>query len=1046
MQSSPRTTTSTSTARYVHTVATRPTVNGAKPSLNVSHKSHLPVRRTFNQRKTPKNSDLKEIINTAKVNNITTTGTKAVVSVVQGNRENAVKSLACWIWRPRENVIDHISKDSGSYILKRFNYIDLQGRLNPKGGKISRKGKIRTGKLDFKDVYFVKELKFNLFSISQMCDKKNNVLFTETECLALSLNFKLLDENQVLLKVPKQNNMYSFDLKNIASSGGLTCLFAKATIDESNLWHMRSPNLDFMRPFECPVTILNTLDHLGKFEEKADEGFLVGYSVNSKAFLGRGSKWLFDIDSLKKSMNYEPVTARNQTNDAVGIEINVNAGQAGQEKASDHEYILLSLVPSHSPLSSSIQSSDDKDADGAPGKGDERVSKGSGTDNQESLNINIVGSNDSSMPYLEETGIFDDVYNDREVGTEADTNNLELSTVKIASTPMKPNKALIKDAKDEDVDVHLYISMIRLLMYLTASRPDMMFAVCAYSPFDLEAFSDNDYAGASLDRKSIIGEYVAAASYCGQALWIQNQMLDYGFNLMNTKIYIDNEINADVLDIDSAKVKTVNEDVQIRALVDGKKIIITKASIRRDLQLQDAEDTPILTQPSSSPPQRKHKSKRKQRKETEEQIKTHQAAKIEKLKQRVKNLEGKKKKKRTYRLKRLYKVGLTARVESFEEEKDQGRMNDEDLFRVNDLDDDEVIVDVTAGENVEQDATVAKKEVSAAESVEGITTVTTSQITKDDVTLAQTLMEIKAAKPKTKGVLIQEPTGSESRPPMLNKENYVPWSFRLLWYAKSRPNGKLIHNSILNGPYVRRMIAEPGDGERDVNVNETFHEQTDDKLSERELKQIEADDQAIQTIFFEKIADNLKFLNNLQPEWSRYVTIVHQTKDLHTADYTQLYDFLKYNQKEVYELKAERLAKIQDPLAIMANSNNLYAFPAPHQDQSPFNHDFLQQPMTNPEDITDPTTAMNMALVLMAKAFKLNYSTPTNNNQRISSNPRNRQIAQPGMNMGQDRQMQMIGGNGGNQFRQYAGQNARNLNGYNEVQNVRNQVAQNPRV
>nr|GEY22441.1 hypothetical protein [Tanacetum cinerariifolium] len=90
--------------------------------------------------------------------------------------------------------------------------------------------------------------------------------------------------------------------------------------------------------------------------------------------------------------------------------------------------------------------------------------------------------------------------------------------------------------------------------------------------------------------------------------------------------------------------------------------------------------------------------------------------------------------------------------------------------------------------------------------------------------------------------------GSESRPPMLNKENYVQWSSRLLRYAKSRPNGKLIHNSILNGPYVRRMIAEPGDGERDVNVNETFHEQTDDELSKSELKQIKADDQAIQTI------------------------------------------------------------------------------------------------------------------------------------------------------------------------------------------------------
>nr|GEY04488.1 putative reverse transcriptase domain-containing protein [Tanacetum cinerariifolium] len=92
------------------------------------------------------------------------------------------------------------------------------------------------------------------------------------------------------------------------------------------------------------------------------------------------------------------------------------------------------------------------------------------------------------------------------------------------------------------------------------------------------------------------------------------------------------------------------------------------------------------------------------------------------------------------------------------------------------------------------------------------------------------------------------PAGSESRPPMLNKENYVPWSSRLLRYAKSRPNGKLIHNSILNGPYVRRMIPEPGDANRDITVTETFHFQTDDELSDKELKQIEADDQAIQTI------------------------------------------------------------------------------------------------------------------------------------------------------------------------------------------------------
>ncbi|GJZ79223.1 putative ribonuclease H-like domain-containing protein [Tanacetum coccineum] len=151
-------------------------------------------------------------------------------------------------------------------------------------------------------------------------------------------------------------------------------------------------------------------------------------------------------------------------------------------------------------------------------------------------------------------------------------------SVKTASTPIETQKPLVKDEEASDVDVHLYRSMIGSLMYLTASRPDIMFAVCAcsrfqvtpktshlsavkrifrylkgkpklglwyprVSSFDLEAYTDSDYAGANLDRKSTTGEaeYVAAANCCGKVLWIQNQMLDYRFNFMNTKIYIDNE-------------------------------------------------------------------------------------------------------------------------------------------------------------------------------------------------------------------------------------------------------------------------------------------------------------------------------------------------------------------------------------------------------------------------------------------------------------------------------------------------------------------------
>ncbi|GJU59557.1 putative ribonuclease H-like domain-containing protein [Tanacetum coccineum] len=196
---------------------------------------------------------------------------KAAVNAVKGNHVHAVKASACWVWKPKTKVIDHVSKhNSASIILKNFDYIDAQGRSkhitgnmsyltdfeeidggyvafggNPKGGKITGKGTIKTGNLDFENVYFVRELKFNLFSVSQMCDKKNSVLFNDTECIVLSPNFKLTDESHVLLKVPRKNNMYSVDLKNIVPKGGLTYLFAKATSDESKLWHRRLGHINF---------------------------------------------------------------------------------------------------------------------------------------------------------------------------------------------------------------------------------------------------------------------------------------------------------------------------------------------------------------------------------------------------------------------------------------------------------------------------------------------------------------------------------------------------------------------------------------------------------------------------------------------------------------------------------------------------------------------------------------------------------------------------------------------------------------------------------
>nr|GEU97531.1 hypothetical protein [Tanacetum cinerariifolium] len=311
----------------------------------------------------------------------------------------------------------------------------------------------------------------------------------------------------------------------------------------------------------------------------------------------------------------------------------------------------------------------------------------------------------------------------------------------------------------------------------------------------------------------------------------------------------------------------------------------------------------------------------------------------------------------------------------------------------------------------------------------------------------------------------------------------------------------MIVDSIENGPYVRRMIATPGEPDLPVPVPESLHEQTDEELTETNIKRMDADDQAIQTIllglpeyiyaavdncetaketwervrqimkgsdigeqekkaklfnewekftstdgesiesyyhrfmqlmndlkrnkhFSENIASNLKFLNNPQPEWKRHVTIVRQTKNLHETDFTQIYDFLKMNQEEVNELRAKRLAKSLDPLALMAHFQNLFNFPTTHKDQSsfsthpqqsfpinnkynpqpPLNQNFMQPQTTSLEDVNDPTESMN------------------------------------------DRQIQNVEGNGGNQFGQYAGQVAQNQQGFNAWQNGGIQGAQNASV
>nr|GEX26316.1 putative ribonuclease H-like domain-containing protein [Tanacetum cinerariifolium] len=113
------------------------------------------------------------------------------------------------------------------------------------GGKITGKGIIKTGKLEFKNVYFVKDLKYNLISVSQIYDNKNSFLFTDSECIVLGRDFKLKDDTNVLLRTPRQHNMYSIDLNNIVPHKDLTCLVANASADESVMWHRRLGHLNF---------------------------------------------------------------------------------------------------------------------------------------------------------------------------------------------------------------------------------------------------------------------------------------------------------------------------------------------------------------------------------------------------------------------------------------------------------------------------------------------------------------------------------------------------------------------------------------------------------------------------------------------------------------------------------------------------------------------------------------------------------------------------------------------------------------------------------
>nr|GEU56256.1 ribonuclease H-like domain-containing protein [Tanacetum cinerariifolium] len=410
------------------------------------------------------------------------------------------------------------------------------------------------------------------------------------------------------------------------------------------------PIICYIRPFGCHVTILNTIDHLGKFEEKYDKRFLVGYSLNSKAFrvynletkrvkenmhinilenkpnvAGKGPTWLFDLDYLTNSINYQPVTIENKANKTAGPKEANNSVEAnnGDQKLNgdtgsmtnkepvdqDDQTFLKELkrikrqaneaddvdetlkktfivediheVPNEGIFTSASYDAEGKVADFINlestvnmdvksaflyGKIDKELylSQPQGfIDPKFSKKVykvvkalyglyqaprawyatlstflvksryrkgiidnNLFIKKDKKDIMLREDGIF--ISHDKYVVEIL--KKFDFMSVKTSRTPTETKKPLVKDTEAADVDVHIYRSMIGSLMYLTASRPDIMRLI------SWQCKKQTIVATSTTEAK-----YVTAANCCGQVLWIQNQMLDYGFNFMNTKIYIDNE-------------------------------------------------------------------------------------------------------------------------------------------------------------------------------------------------------------------------------------------------------------------------------------------------------------------------------------------------------------------------------------------------------------------------------------------------------------------------------------------------------------------------
>ncbi|GJS53556.1 retrovirus-related pol polyprotein from transposon TNT 1-94 [Tanacetum coccineum] len=684
-QNSSRAVVSVNTARLINTAYPRPIVNYARPASNVFNRAHLHVRRPFNKITTNKNSNFNEEVNTVR-GNVTTVGPKAVVSNNNENEANAVK-----LELQEKGVIDsgcsrHMTGNKSYFSdYKEINRGFVSFRGSTKGGKITGKGKIST----------------------------------------------------VLLRVPRKNNMYSVDIKNVAPSGGLTCLFAKATLDESNLWHRRLGHINFKTMSKLvrgnlvrglPLKIFKN-DYTCVACQKGKQhkaSFVIGNQSNggtdTKAYDNAGEEEKKDAKDQENKDSKVPNTEEprvnqekdenvNSTNNINTVSSTVNTASI-MDNAVDENIVYGCVDDPNMPNLEEIFYSKDYEDVGAEANmtnldthipvspipttriyKDDHIEarqeellqfklqhvwtmvdlpygkRAIGTkwvyrnkkDEKDIVIRNkarlflayasfkdfvvyqmdvkstfMYGKIEEEVYVCQPLGFEDPEFPDRVYKVEKALYGLhqapkacqdkyvneilkkfDFSTVRTASTHMETLKPLIKDENAEDVDVYLYRSMIGSLIYLTSSRPDIMFAVCACarfqvtpkvshlhavkrifkylkdqpklglwypkdSPFDLEAYTDSDYAGASLDRKSTIGDLLTKPFDIDDWNGLEMLRMKLGLKLFWS----------------TAKIKIVNNQTQIHAKVDGKTIVITESSVRRDLYFDDEDGTVTSLFPS----------------------------------------------------------------------------------------------------------------------------------------------------------------------------------------------------------------------------------------------------------------------------------------------------------------------------------------------------------------------------------------------------------------------------------------------------------------